>query len=206
MNALADLFESSHSPADYAARYFRRVTELFAHIDSDAITKVIAILEQAGAQGRTIFCIGNGGSAAVASHFVIDLSPNTLVSGQPGLRAFSLTDNVESVTAIANDAGFENIFSYQLRASMQPGDVVIAMSVSGNSENIIRAVQYASEHAGHTIGWCGFGGGRLAKMCQLTIHVPTTLDEYGPVEAIFSHLAHIICGYLTMKRGRKLSQ
>ncbi len=205
LTTLARLFESSQSAAEYATGYFERVIELIRQLDADAIARAIAKVEEASLRGKTIFCIGNGGSAAVTSHFVNDLSANSLVSGQPGIRSFSLADNVESITAIANDAGFENVFAYQLQASMSEGDVLIALSVSGNSENVIRGVEYANTHGGYTIGWCGFGGGRLARMCQLTIHVPTTLDEYGPVEAVFAHLSHVVSGYLTMKRGRKLS-
>jgi D-sedoheptulose 7-phosphate isomerase len=204
MYALAQLFESSRSSADYASRYVGRIGELLKEIDTTVIEKMIAVIEEASASGRSIFCIANGGSAAVASHFVNDLSANSLVDGRPGMRSFSLTDNVESVTAIANDAGYENIFSYQLQAYMQPGDIVIAMSVSGNSENVVRGVQYANEHGGYTMGWCGFSGGRLAKLANVTLHIPSTADEYGPVEAIFDHVSHIISGYLTMKRGRKL--
>ena len=205
MHTLAREFESSDSAADYATKYLARVTDLFKQIDPDAVAQTVAAIEEAGRQNKAIYCIANGGSAAVASHFVNDLSPNSLASGQPGLRSFSLTDNVESVTAIANDAGFEHIFSYQLQANMTPGDIVIAMSVSGNSDNIIRGVQYANDHGGYTIGWCGFDGGRLAELCKVVIHVPTTPDEYGPVESIFAHVSHIVSGYISMKRGRKLT-
>ena len=205
MNMLARQFESSDSAADYATKYLGRVTELFTQVDPDAVAKTVAAIERAGLQGKTIYCIANGGSAAVASHLVNDLSPNSLAAGQPGLRSFSLTDNIESVTAVANDAGFENIFSYQLQANMTPGDVVIAMSVSGNSDNVVRGVQYANDNGGYTIGWCGFDGGRLAEMCNVVVHVPTTPDEYGPVESIFAHIAHIVSGYISMKRGRKLA-
>lgn len=205
LNMLASQFESSESAADYATKYLDRVTDLIAHIDPSTIAQTVTAIEAAERQGKTIYCIANGGSAAVASHFVNDLSPNTLAAGQPGLRSFSLTDNVESVTAIANDAGFEHIFSYQLQANMTPGDIVIAMSVSGNSDNIIRGVEYANDHGGYTIGWCGFEGGRLAELCKVIVHIPTTPDEYGPVESIFSHVAHIVSGYVSMRRGRKLA-
>ena len=206
MSLLAQLYDSSASPADYALKYLGRVAELLKKIDGSVVAKVIDLIEEASRRGSSVFCMGNGGSAAVASHFVNDLAASRLVEGKPGIRAFSLTDNVESVTAIANDTGFENIFSHQLRTNMRSGDVVIAMSASGNSENIIRAVRYAREHGGHTVGWCGFNGGRLPELCDLTIHIPTTHDEYGPVEAIFLHLTHIVSGYLTMSRGRRLSQ
>jgi D-sedoheptulose 7-phosphate isomerase len=204
MNVLAQLFEASKSPADYAAGYLGRIAELLKQIDVASVEKATAKIEETARQGKTIYCIANGGSAAVASHFVNDLSANSVSDGQTGIRSFSLADNVESITAIANDVGFEHVFLYQLRANLQPGDVVIAMSVSGNSPNILNAVRYAKEHGAYTVGWCGFEGGALAKLCDLAIHVPSTRDEYGPVEAIFSHLSHIISGYVTMKRGKKL--
>ena len=204
-NALEALFETSNSPTEYAAGFLARMAELMKTIDIEAIAKVVDAIDRAQQENRAIFCIGNGGSAAVASHIVNDLCPNSLVKGKRGFRAFSLTDNVESLTAIANDSGFENIFSAQLECDMQPGDVVMAFSVSGNSENIIRAIDYANENGATTIGLVGFEGGRLVEKCKHVVLVPTTHDEYGPVEDIFSNIGHIITGYLAMKHGRKLS-
>lgn len=204
MYKLKQLFKDSESVSEYAIGYGERMAELLENLDATAVKNVTDVIERASVENRTIFVIGNGGSSAVASGLVNDLGPNSLVSDQPRFRLFSLTDNTESVTAIANDAGYENIFACQLQSSMQEGDVVIAMSVSGNSENIIRGVEYANQHSGYTIGWTGFEGGRLAEICDLCIHIPTTRDEYGPVEDMFSILAHIISGYLTMKRGRNL--
>jgi len=204
MYKLKQLFKESESVAEYAIGYGRRVAELLENLDATAVKNVVDVIERASVENRTIFVTGNGGAAAAASHFVNDLGPNSLVPDQPGFRVFSLTDNAASVTAIANDVGYESIFAYQLQSVMQKGDVVIAMSVSGNSENIIRGVEYANQHGGYTIGWTGFEGGRLTRVCDICIRIPTTRDEYGPVEDMFSILGHIISGYLTMKRGRNL--
>lgn len=204
-NALETLFDSADSSAQYAQGFFERMAELFKVLDYDTVARTIAIIEKAQKDNQSIFVIGNGGSAAVASHIVNDLCPNSLIKGQRGFRAFSLTDNVESLTAIANDAGFEHVFSYQLQCQMVPGDVVIALSVSGNSPNIIRAIEFANDGGATTIGWSGFDGGRLAEVAQVALHIASTPDEYGPVEDIFSNLGHVVTGYLTMKRGRKLS-
>lgn len=204
-NALETLYETAPSSTAYVTGFFGRMAELMKAMDTEGIAKLIDVVEKACEQNKTIFVIGNGGSAAVASHIVNDLCPNSLVEGKPGFRAFSLTDNVESLTAIANDAGYEHIFSYQLKHDMCPGDVVIALSVSGNSPNIIEAVQYANDHGAYTVGISGFSGGRLAELSRHSIHIPTTPDEYGPVEDLFSNIGHIVTGYLTMKRGRKLA-
>ena len=204
MYALKELYQQAASPAEYIAGYNQHFISLIAQLDADAIAEVVGVIEAAAAEGRTIFVVANGGSAAVASHFVNDMGVNSLVPERHGFRVLSLADNVESVAAVANDAGYEYIFEYQLRCNMMPGDVVIALSVSGNSPNVIRAIEYANANGAQTVGFCGFDGGRLAQTAQRCIHAPSTRDEYGPVEDIFSVLFHIISGYLTMKRGRFL--
>jgi len=204
MYKLKELYQNSTDVAEYIKGYGIRVNDIIRSLDIESVAKAIKVIEKVTEEGKCIFIFGNGGSAAEASHFVNDLGPNSLVPGKSGLCVVSLTDNVESITAIANDAGFENIFAYQLEANMHPGDIIIAMSVSGNSENVMRGVNYAKENGGYTIGLTGFEGGRLKDECDLSIHVPTTFDEYGPVEDVFSILGHIISGYLTMKRGRFL--
>lgn len=204
MYVLKNLFQEASSTSDYVSGFNKHMAEVITKLDADIIARVIDVVEQAAAKGNTIYTLANGGSAAVASHFVNDMGVNSLVKGLYGYRVVSLADNVESVTAVANDAGYENIFKFQLECGMVPGDVVIAMSVSGNSENVIRAVNYANEQGGVTVGFCGFDGGRLAEAAQIVVHSKTTKDEYGPVEDVFSILCHLISGYLTMKRGRFL--
>jgi D-sedoheptulose 7-phosphate isomerase len=204
MYQLKTLYQNSDDIENYVKGYGLRLNEIVRDLDAGSVAKAIEVIENATEGKKSIFIIANGGSAAAASHFVNDIGVNSLAPNKTGISAFSLADNVESITAVANDAGFENIFAYQLQANMRPSDVIIAASVSGNSENIIRGVNYAKENGGYTIGWTGFEGGRLKKACDLCIHVPTTPDEYGPVEDIFTIIGHIISGYLTMKRGRFL--
>jgi D-sedoheptulose 7-phosphate isomerase len=204
MYHMKELFQRSSTPAQWARGYADRMTELLAAMDADSVASVIEAFDRASEENRTIYAIANGGSSAVASHLVNDLGPNSLVPRQTRFRVFSLSDNAESVTAIANDAGYENVFSYQLEANMEPGDLVLAMSVSGNSPNIIRAVEYAKENGGLTIGWTGFDGGRLAELADISVRFPSTRDEYGPVEDMFGILVHVVSGYLAMKRGRNL--
>ncbi len=205
LTALKSLFDASDSPEEYVYGFLSRMAKIMEDLKTQPVTELIQRVEQACEDRRQIFLIGNGGSAAVASHIVADLAPNTLVDGAEGFRAFCLADSVESITAIANDSGYENIFSYQLRCHLQPGDLVIALSVSGNSENVIRGIRYAKENGAFTVGMTGFDGGRLAKVCDLSIHIPTTRDEYGPVEDLFSCVGHLVTGYICMKRGRELA-
>jgi D-sedoheptulose 7-phosphate isomerase len=204
VHRLAQIFDAATSPQDYARRYLDRLTEVLAALDADVIGRIMTIMDEAASAGKTLYFIANGGSAAVASHFVNDLVAGGYNENGPPFKAFCLCDNVESVTAIANDSGFENIFSYQLRTCLQPGDVVYAMSVSGNSENVLRAVDYAKSIGASTIGICGFDGGKLKGRCDVALHVAATPDEYGPVEDVFAILDHVITGYLTMRRGKML--
>jgi len=205
MYRLAELFAAVRSPAEYADGYIGRLAELLSQIDEGAVGRMLDMLERAGAEGRTIFLAANGGSAAVAAHFVNDLVVLNCGAGSaPPYRAMALSDNVESVMAIANDYGYAEVFSRQLRAWARPGDVLIAISVSGNSENILRAAETMKALGGRAIGWQGFEGGRLAGLCDLAIVAPGARDEYGPVEDAFGVLSHIASGYLTMKRGGQL--
>ncbi len=204
MYRLKDLFGASSSASSYMGGYLKVMAGMATGMNADAIAQVAGIVDAAGRAGRTIYTIGNGGSAAVASHFVNDMGVNTLKEDQSGYRLVCLADNAASVTAVSNDAGFEEIFRYQLRCALQPGDAVLAMSVSGNSENIVRAVEYANESGGVTVGFCGFDGGRLAKTAQHVVHIESTKDEYGPVEDAFSIICHAVSGYLSMGRGRFL--
>ena len=204
MHQLAQLFQQADSTEAYLRRYTERLSELLGQLDLPVVAKIIEVFDRACKERKSIYLIANGGSAAVASHWVNDLVAGGYVEGQPSFKAFCLADNVESVTALGNDAGFDDIFALQLKTRMEPGDVVYAMSVSGNSENIIRAMELARAQGGTTIGICGFDGGRLKDACDIALVIETTKDEYGPVEDIFGILDHLVTGYLTMKRGKWL--
>lgn len=204
MYRMKTIFGESSGAAEWTRGYAARMTELLRDLDADSVAAVIDEMDRASVEGRTIFVVANGGSSAVASHLVNDLGPNSLVPRQSRFRVYSLSDNVESVTAIANDAGYENVFAYQLQANMEPGDLVLAMSVSGNSPNLVKALEYARDNGGRTIAWTGFDGGKLAGLADLSVHFPSTRDEYGPVEDMFAVLVHIVAGYLAMQRGRNL--
>jgi D-sedoheptulose 7-phosphate isomerase len=201
---LQEIFQTAASTADYVRQAAQRTAELVASLDAERIAAAIEVIAEAGRRGRSIYLIANGGSAAVASHFVNDMGVNTWMSGQPGFRVFCLADNTATVTALANDLSYEDVFARQLQCALAPGDVVIAMSVSGNSPNILRGIEAANAAGAITIAFCGFDGGKLAAGADYTVHIPATRDEYGPVEDAFGVIAHIISGYLSMSRGRAL--
>lgn len=201
---LAQLYDTSSSLEEYGTAYIANMAEALQSLDMAAVVEAVEIIEACAEKDQTFIVMGNGGSGAVAGHWVNDLSANTVVEGKPGFRAISLADNAFSITAIANDASYEEIFEIQLKANMRPGDVVLALSVSGNSPNIVRAVEYANAHGAFTIGCCGFNGGKLKEIAQLVIHTPSSKDEYGPVEDMFSVFMHIAQSYIAMRRGRYL--
>jgi len=159
----------------------------------------IETLYQAYLENRLIFLIGNGGNATNASHFAQDLAKGTLedLSVTKRFRTISLTDNISFITALANDEGYESIFEQQLVNLANPGDLLIAISGSGNSPNILRAVEYANQHGLKTIGITGFDGGRLQKMAQLYVHVPCS--EMGMSEALHAVVFHITVSRLRQR-------
>ena len=201
---LAQLFDAAGSLEEYATGYIANMTQALQSMDMPTVVKAVEIIEACAEKDQTFFILGNGGSGAFAGHWANDLSANTVVEGTPGFRVMSLCDNAFSITAIANDASYEEIFSIQLKANMRPGDVVLALSVSGNSPNILRGVEYANENGAYTIGCCGFKGGKLKEISQLCIHMPSSKDEYGPIEDMFSVFMHIAQSYIAMRRGRYL--
>jgi D-sedoheptulose 7-phosphate isomerase len=204
MYRLKELHESSPDASAYAAGFLRLTGKILESLDPNAVASMVEVIETAGAAGRTIFTVGNGGSAAVASHFVNDMGVNNYVEGKQQYRVCCLADNVASTMAVANDLSYDEVFRQQLRCSMVAGDVVIAMSVSGNSENVNRAVEFANEAGGTTVGLCGFDGGRLSKLAHHVIQVKSSRDEYGPVEDVFSVICHAVSGFISMRRGRFL--
>jgi len=156
----------------------------------ELIEEVITILQEARFNGKQIFILGNGGSASTASHFVCDLAKNTKGDGWPHYRVIGLTDNIASLTANSNDDGYENAFSLQLENLINEGDIVIGISASGNSPNVLNAMELAEEFKATKIGFTGFEGGILGQMVDVHIHIPN--NNYGQVEDIHLMLEHII--------------
>lgn len=205
MNKLREMYDTTETCKDYADQYVSRMAEVLTALDTEAVATITDIIEKTAADDKTVFFAANGGSAAVSTHWVNDLSANTVVDTHPGYRCISLTDNASSLTALGNDASFDKVFTIQLKANMRPGDVVLVMSVSGNSPNIVDAVDYANANGATTIGFTGFEGGKVRELVHHSVHMPSTKDEYGPIEDMFSVIMHIAQSYISMKRGRYLA-
>lgn len=195
MNILERFYEQSKTTTNYVDLYFEHLKEIIDRIDRVEVSNVIDLMVQAKEQGKTIYFIGNGGSAATASHFANDIAIGTRTQKKP-FRAISITDNNSVITAIGNDFGYENIFLKQLEAVFEDGDLLIGISASGNSINVIKAIEYAKQNNGITIGLTGFDGGKLKKCVDYSLHVPTETGEYGPVEDLHIIFDHIIGTYL----------
>ena len=155
------------------------------------IEEVVRILHESRFMNRQVFVMGNGGSASTASHFVCDLAKNTRRPGLPHFRVIGLTDNMAIFSAYANDEGYENVFSEQLENLIKPNDVVIGISASGNSRNVLKAIELANRVGSTTIGFTGFDGGKLKPMVNVNVHIPS--DRIGQVEDIHLMLEHMVC-------------
>ncbi len=188
MNNLDRFFVESESAAQYARRYVEHLGRLLTRLDFSAVEKFIEILGTTRRKGQTAFFVGNGGSAATASHWANDLSLGTQAKGTPHFRALSLTDNVPVLTCLGNDRSYHDLFVGQLEVLFRPGDVLVAISASGNSPNVLRAIEYANDHGGTTVGLTGFDGGQMRGLCHLCINVETAKGEYGPVEDVMNIL------------------
>ncbi len=170
--------------------YISTLQHTMEQLPRHLIADVIAILQHARVRGSQVFIMGNGGSASTASHFVCDLAKNTRRDGLPHFRVIGLTDNMAIFSAYANDEGYENVFSKQLANLIQPSDIVIGISASGNSKNVINAMEEAQKYDVTTIGFTGFDGGRLGQMVDINIHVKSAIIEH--VEDIHLMLEHMI--------------
>jgi D-sedoheptulose 7-phosphate isomerase len=193
MNNLDRIFTSD--PIEFARSYISYVQSVLQRIDPEEIGRFIQTLLKARERGSTIFFIGNGGSAATASHFANDLSIGTNEYEKP-FRAMSLTDNVPVITALGNDFGYEDIFVRQLRILGKRGDVVIGISASGNSPNLLKAFEFARSAAIKTVAITAFDGGKMKAMADEGIHVATGPKEYGPAEDAHMVLDHLVGAYL----------
>lgn len=172
--------------------YLKYIDESTNKISEEEIKNFVSILYSAFLENKTIFVIGNGGSAASASHLAEDLTKYTCLTleQEKRIKAFSLTDNTPWITAISNDNGYDRIFEQQLRTISAKGDILIAISGSGNSPNIIRAVEWANENYLSTVGITGFDGGKLHSINQHSVHIP--LNDMCTVESIHTLIFHYV--------------
>ncbi len=171
-------------------QYCEALRHAFTELDLTRIERIVEVLAETRSKGRQVFLFGNGGSAATASHMACDLSKTASSPGRRRLRAIALTDNVPLITAIANDLAYEDIFVEQMVTLWNEGDVALGISASGNSANVLKAIRYANEHGGQTIGLTGFGGGKLAGLASLAVVLSS--HDYGVVEDVHSILNHMI--------------
>ena len=177
--------------------YLKKVQELL-EVLPDQSDRFVETLYRAFEEDRTIFLAGNGGSAANASHFGQDLAKGTLanMAATRRFRVVALTDNIGFITALANDEGYDSIFEQQIRNLGRAGDLLVAISGSGNSPNILRAVEYARSIGMKTIGVTGFDGGKLLPLVDVSVHVP--VEDMGMAEAL-----HVVVFHLAMSRLRE---
>jgi len=175
-----------------ASNYLRSLERLLQKVDLSAIERVANHLRAARESGAMIYVAGNGGSAATASHWVNDLGKATKQSGCAPMRVMCLSDNISWLTALANDEGYERVFAGQMENFARSGDILVVISASGNSKNLIKAVELAKSRGVLTIAFLGFDGGVLKEMVDEYIWLPTEYGAYQLVEDGHSMLCHIL--------------
>jgi D-sedoheptulose 7-phosphate isomerase len=178
----------------YCEEYVDRLRQMLVEILPDQVARAAGMLQEARGRGSRIYIFGNGGSAVTASHFAVDLAKGTASPGEPRFRAISLSENIAVLTAVGNDYSYEEIFEEQLRGLVEPGDMAIGISASGNSPNVLRAIEYAKSQGASTLGLVGFGGGKLAGLADLALVVSPR--NYGLSEEAHLILIHILTQYL----------
>lgn len=174
--------------------YFDSIAKTMEKMDSEAGLNAIRIVHEALVIGKLVCTIGNGGSSSTASHFVNDWVKGLSQKNGLNCRALCLSDNVSLITAIANDLGYENIFALQIEKYMRQEDLLVCLSGSGNSPNIIRAAQTARERGIKVVGLTGFNGGILLPLLDFSFHVP--IEDMQIVEDIHSTFGHLVLRYL----------
>jgi D-sedoheptulose 7-phosphate isomerase len=176
-----------------AQSYTKRLSQVLDQLDFAAIDAAVDLIEKAWREGRQIITLGNGGSSLTALHFINDWNKSVYLSSGIPFRGRSLVDNIGLLMSYANDISFEDVFAEQLKNILMPGDLVLALSGSGNSENVIRAVNYANAHGATTLGLCGYRGGKLKDAAQHVVWVD--VDDMQLAEDV-----HFLFGHIVMQR------
>ena len=191
---------------DFIHNHLSEVSRIAETLSVADIDKATELLFEAWGNSRQVFTCGNGGSASTATHFACDLAKTTIVAGKKRFKAYCLNDNIPLMSALINDDGFDNLFYEQLKANFQKGDVLISISVHGGagkdkaglwSQNLLKAMKYASEMGGKTIGLSGFDGGPMKEIADACIVVP--INSTPQVESFHLALEHLICDCLKHK-------
>ncbi|MFN8473995.1 MAG: SIS domain-containing protein [Anaerolineae bacterium] len=169
--------------------YAAAMADVMQRIPTHSVDESTRVLLDAYERDATIFVIGNGGSATTATHFALDIAKNPVPDAKTRrVRCVALTDNIAALTAWANDTSYDHIFEEQMGSLWRPGDVLLVITGSGNSPNVVRAVEWANAHAGTTVGLLGRGGGRCASLCHATVDVPHM--DYGLIETVHLAVCH----------------
>ncbi|HZU01407.1 MAG TPA: SIS domain-containing protein [Ktedonobacteraceae bacterium] len=169
--------------------YFIQLEQMVRDISLPDLQNVLDLLEEAYHNGHRVFIMGNGGSAATASHFALDLAKNTIMPGAPRLKAISLTDHVPLITAWSNDTAYEHIFAEQLANLIEPGDVVLGISASGNSLNVINAMRLAKQCRAYTVALLGAKGGKIKDMVDAYVLAPgQNIEQEEDAHMILAHV------------------
>ena len=178
---------------EFPRDYRTKLSQTLEAIDVEAVGRAIEILRQARDNQRHIFTCGNGGSASTASHFVTDMVKGASFGRDTRFRIMALTDSLPTITAYSNDVSYDCVFTEQLKNFAQPGDVLLAISGSGNSPNVISAVEYANQAGCTTIALTGRDGGKLGSLAKLEIRAPDS--HMGRIEDAHLFICHMICYY-----------
>ncbi len=180
----------------YAEDYFKEINLAASSIDGSKLNEAIEILNNDYTQGSMVISCGNGGSAAIANHLVCDHCKLVRTDTDLVSRIYSLSNTVEIITAIGNDLSYDEIFEYQLKSLAKAGDVLITISSSGDSENIVRAANWAKQNNVPVISLTGFSGGRSAKIADVNLHVSAA--NYGVIEDVHQSIMHLLAQYIRM--------
>jgi phosphoheptose isomerase len=186
------------SAATYFSAYAEETARAASSVDAAAVARAAAILLDAYTCGATVFSCGNGGSASIANHLQCDHTKNVGKSTDLCPRVMSLSVNIEVLTAIANDHDYTEVFTHQLRSQSRPGDVLVAVSSSGRSANIVTALKWARSHGLRTISLTGFDGGEARTTADVSIHVNGT--NYGVIEDLHQAIMHALAQYIRQSR------
>jgi phosphoheptose isomerase len=178
----------------FADDYFGHAQTAQASVDRDKLDAAFQLLDAAYGRGAVLYVCGNGGSASISNHLVCDHSKCGQTDTELRPKVVSLSTNMEMVTAIANDISYEEIFAYQLQTLAEPGDVLLTISSSGDSENVVRAAEWAKDHDLGVIAFSGFEGGRSAALADVNLHVAG--DNYGVIEDTHQSLMHILAQFI----------
>jgi D-sedoheptulose 7-phosphate isomerase len=183
--------------ADNIELYLGQLGAAVDALPQERLAELGEMLYRAYRNGKQVFTLGNGGSASTASHMAADLAKNTIGANMRRFRVLSLNDNAAILTALANDLGYENVFREQLENLVRPGDLLIAISASGRSPNVLKALRYAQDQCAQTACLLGFEGGDAASLCDVAIVVPS--EHYGVIEDVHLVINHILVDYFKAK-------